>query len=76
MPFKKTQPPLPVPGSPDQLLRTFSRRKIPDVLQHQQQLLQSYVEVASKPDIALQLPTGSGKTLVGLLAANTVEMPA
>lgn len=73
MPFKKTQPPLPVPASPDQLLRTFSRRKIPDVLPHQQQLLQSYVEVASKSDIALQLPTGSGKTLVGLLAAEWIR---
>lgn len=74
MPFKKSQPPAPITDSPDQLLRTFSRRKIPDVLPHQQSILRSYAEVESQhSDIALQLPTGSGKTLVGLLIAEWVR---
>ncbi len=35
---------------------------------HQRAILEAYVEQAiDQPDVALQLPTGSGKTLVGLL---------
>jgi hypothetical protein len=57
-----------VPDSPDELLRDLSRRKIPDVLPHQREIMRSYAESALEmPDVALQLPTGSGKTLVGLL---------
>jgi len=36
---------------------------------HQADLLRSYVERVDVPDIALELPTGAGKTLVGLLIA-------
>ena len=32
-------------------------------------MLRKYMEHVDKPDIALELPTGSGKTLVGLLIA-------
>jgi hypothetical protein len=70
MAFKKGQPPSSVPDSPDELLRDLPRRKIPDVLPHQREIMRSYAASAlSEKDVALQLPTGSGKTLVGLLIA-------
>jgi hypothetical protein len=59
-----------VPETPDQLLRDLSRRKIPDVLPHQAEVMQKYAtDGLEKRDVAFQLPTGSGKTLVGLLIA-------
>ena len=70
MAFKRLQPKRSVPDSPDELLRDLPRRKIPDVLPHQREIMRSYAETAlGLPDVALQLPTGSGKTLVGLLIA-------
>jgi len=70
MAFKKAPPKRSVPDSPDELLRDLPRRKIPDVLPHQREIMRSYAETALElPDVALQLPTGSGKTLVGLLIA-------
>src|ERR1700674_246849 len=59
-----------VPESPDKLFRDLTRRKFPDVLPHQAQMMQAYAALPDDlPDVALQLPTGSGKTLVGLLIA-------
>lgn len=69
MAFKKTASADTVPASPDLLLRELPRRKIPDVLSHQAQILADYAAHAKEPDVALQLPTGSGKTLVGLMIA-------
>ena len=68
MAFKKTPPSEVVPDSPEKILLQLPRRKIPGVLLHQGQMMQRYVrEGQTASDIALQLPTGSGKTLVGLL---------
>lgn len=59
-----------VPETPDRLFRDLTRRKFPDVLPHQAETMQAYAaEGVLPPDVALQLPTGSGKTLVGLLIA-------
>ena len=59
-----------VPETPDKLFRELTRRKFPDVLPHQAEIMQAYTEQGmDHPDVALQLPTGSGKTLVGLLIA-------
>lgn len=59
-----------VPDTPDKLFRDLTRRKFPDVLPHQAETMQAYAaEGVAPPDVALQLPTGSGKTLVGLLIA-------
>lgn len=70
MAFKKAVPKSAAPDSPDKLLLDLPRRKIPDVLSHQRDVLRAYAQRAcDKPDVALQLPTGSGKTLVGLLIA-------
>src|SRR5690554_4471226 len=70
MAFKKRGSKITASTSPDQLFRELPRRKYPDVLPHQQSIMQRYAEEAEdRPDVALQLPTGSGKTLVGLLIA-------
>jgi hypothetical protein len=70
MAFKKALPHPAVPDSPDELFRDLPRRKIPDVLPHQREIMRSYAALkGNDPDVAFQLPTGSGKTLVGLLIA-------
>lgn len=70
MAFKTVSQAAQVPDSPEMLLRLLSRRRIPDVLPHQSAMMQQYVATGiNEPDVALQLPTGSGKTLVGLLIA-------
>lgn len=68
MAFKEIKPSAIAPDSPEKLFLDLPRRKIPGVLPHQQELMRTYASSAlSDPDVALQLPTGSGKTLVGLL---------
>lgn len=70
MAFKKPSTQTPVPESPDRLFRDLPRRKHASLYDHQGQMLRSYVSSAvNESDVALQLPTGSGKTLVGLLLA-------
>ncbi len=70
MAFKKTTAGASAPDSPDLLFRDLPRRKFGSLFEHQAQILRSYRSKAlSSPDVALQLPTGSGKTLVGLLLA-------
>ncbi|MCD8560903.1 MAG: DEAD/DEAH box helicase family protein [Shewanella xiamenensis] len=51
--------------------KTLTKRQYPDVMPHQKDILEAYAaSFENKPDVALQLPTGSGKTLVGLLIAD------
>lgn len=70
MAFKTPRTISSVPDSPDKLFRELTRRKFPDVLPHQAAMMQAYAAKAvTEDDVALQLPTGSGKTLVGLLIA-------
>lgn len=70
MAFKKPTNQTTVPESPDRLFRDLPRRKHASLFDHQGQVLRNYVgQALSSPDVALQLPTGSGKTLVGLLLA-------
>jgi primosomal protein N' len=70
MAFKKSTPTLTVPDSPAELFQTLTRRKLPDVMTHQRDILRAYgKDMVGEADVALQLPTGSGKTLVGLLIA-------
>ncbi|WP_417446123.1 DEAD/DEAH box helicase [Kangiella sp.] len=70
MAFKKKESSNQVPESPDLLFRELSRRRFPDVLPHQKEMMVKYTnEGQTCSDVALQLPTGSGKTLVGLLIA-------
>lgn len=70
MAFKQTPPPPSVPDSPEKLFLDLPRRKVPGLLVHQGEMLKAYARDAlTAKDVALQLPTGSGKTLVGLLLA-------
>jgi tetratricopeptide (TPR) repeat protein len=70
VPFKLPKQSSPCPDDPESLFRDLRRRKVPGLLSHQADLLRSYMAVHTvHSDIALQLPTGSGKTLVGLLIA-------
>lgn len=70
MAFTKISSRAAAPETPDLLFRELTRRKFPDVLPHQQDMMKRYAsEALDASDVALQLPTGSGKTLVGLLIA-------
>jgi Rad3-related DNA helicase len=70
MAFKKPTTHASAPESPDRLFRDLPRRKHASLYDHQGQILRTYVSTALvASDVALQLPTGSGKTLVGLLLA-------
>ncbi len=70
MPFKLPQKSKPCPDDPEALFRDLRKKTVPGLLSHQADLLRGYMAVHDKhADIALQLPTGSGKTLVGLLIA-------
>lgn len=58
------------PNSPEELFRTLKRgSKVPHLWVHQGDLLRAYMAGVGKPNIALELPTGGGKSLVGLLIA-------
>lgn len=70
MPFKLPEKKPVVPDDPEALFRDLRKKTVPGLLSHQADVLRSYIAVHTKhSDIALQLPTGSGKTLVGLLIA-------
>ncbi len=60
-----------VAANPAAHFKTLTKRQYPDVMPHQKDMLEAYAAKFEKsPDVALQLPTGSGKTLVGLLIAD------
>ncbi|MFC7047826.1 DEAD/DEAH box helicase [Emcibacter nanhaiensis] len=70
MAFKKAKKDISVPASPEELFLELSARKYSNVLLHQGEMLREYARMGIDPtDVALELPTGSGKTLVGLLIA-------
>lgn len=70
MAFKKPTTHAAVPESPDRLFRDLPRRRHASLFDHQGQVLRNYVgQALDAQDVAPQLPTGSGKTLVGLLFA-------
>lgn len=58
-------------ASPGELYRDLPRRPgaVPGLWAHQSEVLNTFTSQADKPDVALELPTGTGKTLIGLLIA-------
>ncbi len=71
MAFKKNTFSKTVSANPAAHFKTLTKRQHPDVMPHQKEMLEAYAaDFDDKPDVALQLPTGSGKTLVGLLIAD------
>lgn len=69
MAFKRIKSAAVSAESPEALLRDLRSKTIPGPLAHQADLWRAYQQpnVLNMPDVALQLPTGSGKTLVGLI---------
>ena len=68
MAFKNTATSAATTDNPAALFKTLTQRTLPDVMPHQKEMLEGYAEtMVEEADVALQLPTGSGKTLVGLL---------
>src|SRR4051812_41648644 len=58
-------------ATPEELYRDLPRRSgaVPGLWAHQADTLREYVGHVSAADVALELPTGTGKTLTGLLIA-------
>lgn len=58
-------------STPGELYRDLPRRTgaVPGLWAHQSEMLKAYTENTNQSDIALELPTGTGKTLIGLLIA-------
>ncbi|OMG07105.1 DEAD/DEAH box helicase [Actinomyces naeslundii] len=58
-------------ASPGELYRDLPRRPgaVPGLWAHQSEMLKTFTLKADTPDVALELPTGTGKTLTGLLVA-------
>ena len=55
--------------NPESLFRDLRSRNVEGLMSQQADMLREYMKVNDASDIALELPTGSGKTLVGLLIA-------
>ena len=58
-------------ATPGELYRDLPQRTgaVQGLWAHQAEMLKAYTDKANHPDIALELPTGTGKTLIGLLIA-------
>ena len=70
MAFKKTRVIKTTFDTPEALLHDLRGKKIQAPFAHQADMWRRYLEEGlNKSDVALQLPTGSGKTLVGLILA-------
>lgn len=68
MAFKKNRSKQDIHENPIDLFRSLSRRKFPTEMPHQRAIIETYIEKSlNSKDVALQLPTGSGKTLVGAM---------
>lgn len=68
MAFKKTPRSTGLLEDPEALFRDLRNRSVQGLLAHQADMLRAYQQSAIEAsDVAMQLPTGSGKTLVGLL---------
>jgi hypothetical protein len=70
MVFKKKKRSSALYENPEALFRDRRNRTVQGLLSHQSDMLRRYKDEAfEKSNVALELPTGSGKTLVGLLIA-------
>lgn len=55
--------------SPEALFYDLRNRRVEGLLAHQADVLRVYMDNIKNKNVALELPTGSGKTLIGLLIA-------
>ena len=73
MRFKPVTPVTPPPGSPLLLFDELPRMAgaVPELWRQQGDILREYGRAfVNAPDVAIELPTGTGKTIVGLLIAD------
>lgn len=73
MPFKRPAPKEATAATPEQLFSVLPRGKKghSTLWLHQGDILRSYYDkFRDRPDVAIELPTGTGKTLTGLLIAD------
>ncbi|MCI4359773.1 MAG: DEAD/DEAH box helicase, partial [Thermoplasmata archaeon] len=71
-PFRRVRVKATPPADPESLFKELRTRspEIRDLFSHQADILRSYAQNhIETSDVSLELPTGSGKTLVGLLIA-------
>lgn len=66
-PFRLRQTEESVPSDPEQLFQSLRQTVVESLWAHQADMLRAYKQEIDRTDVALELPTGSGKTLVGLL---------
>lgn len=68
-PFKKVKAPTAAPKDPEELFAELKKNEhAPSLWLHQGDVLRSYSKShVNHPDVLLELPTGTGKTLLGLL---------
>jgi hypothetical protein len=68
--FRRIARPSGAAANPRELFRDLPRdADVPFLWGHQDRILEGYEAYIGTPDIALELPTGTGKTLIGLLIA-------
>ena len=56
-------------NSPQEMYQDNKTKKIMGLLDYQSKMIDEYMKEINNQNIALELPTGSGKTLIGLLIA-------
>ena len=57
-------------STPQEMYDDYKNRRIDGIHDYQSKMIDSYINDAiNKKDVSLELPTGTGKTLVGLLIA-------
>ncbi len=54
-------------STPQEMYRDNKMKKIPGILDYQSEMIDEYMKNIKEKNLALELPTGSGKTLIGLL---------
>lgn len=69
MAFKITKKSKVLHADPESLFRDLRNRSVEGLLSQQADMLRNYLPHKDQADVSLELPTGSGKTLVGLLIA-------
>ncbi|WP_448256475.1 DEAD/DEAH box helicase [Microbacterium aurum] len=71
MPFPRPKPVLAATATPADMYSELPPRPdaVPGLWAHQSEMLRTFAEHDDKPDVALELPTGTGKTLTGILLA-------
>jgi len=68
MAFRSTQAAVKQYPTPEALFVDIKQKKSPGLLSHQADIIRSYMAGAQdKPDVSIQLATGAGKTLIGVL---------